>query len=62
MRSVYVEKGCKDMLRVCMLDFPRSWAEKVPLMEFAYNNSYHQSLGMSAFEALYGRKFQSPIH
>ena len=31
------------------------------LMEFAYNNSYHQLLGMCPFEALYGRKCQSPI-
>ena len=52
----------EDMLRVCTLDFLGSWAEKVQLMEFAYNNSYHQSLDMSPFEALYGRKCQSPIH
>ena len=52
----------EDMLRACTLDFPGSWAEKVPLMEFAYNNSYHQSLGMSLFEALYRRKCRSPIH
>ena len=52
----------EDMLRVCTLDFPRSRAKKVPLMEFAYNNSYHQSLGMSPFEALYERKCRSPIH
>ena len=50
------------MLRVCTLDIPGSWAEKVLLMEFAYNNSYHQSLEMSPFEALYGRKCRSPIH
>ena len=50
------------MLRACALDFPGSWAEKVSLMEFTYNNSYHQSLGMSPFEALYGRKCRSPIH
>ena len=52
----------EDMLRVCTLDFPRLWAKKVPWMDFRYNNSYHQSLGMSPFEALYGRKCQSPIH
>ena len=45
----------EDMLRYCALDFPGSLVEKVPLMEFAYNNSYHQSLGMSPFEALYER-------
>ena len=45
-----------------MLDFLGSWVEKVPLLEFAYNNSYRQSLGMSPFEALYGRKCRSPIH
>ena len=50
------------MLRVCTLDFPGSSAEMVPLMEFGYNNSYHQSLGVSPFEALYGRKCRSPIH
>ena len=50
------------MLRVCALDFPGSWARKVALMEFTYNNSYHQSLEMSPFEALYGRKCRSPIH
>ena len=50
------------MLRVCTLDFPGSWAKKVALMEFAYNNNYHQYLEMSLFEALYGRKFQLPIH
>ena len=45
-----------------MLDFFRSWTEKVALMEFAYNNSYHQFLEMSAYEALYGKKCWSPIH
>ena len=30
-------------------------------MEFAYNNSYHSSIGMAPYEALYGRKCRSPL-
>ena len=31
-------------------------------MEFAYNNSFHSSIGMAPYEALYRRKCRSPIH
>lgn len=30
-------------------------------MEFAYNNSYHSSSGMSPFEAMYGRPCRTPL-
>lgn len=30
-------------------------------MEFVYNNSYHGSIQMAPYEALYGRKCWSPI-
>ncbi|KAM2081431.1 hypothetical protein ACFX1T_035068 [Malus domestica] len=30
-------------------------------MEFAYNNSFHSSIGMSPFEALYGRACRTPL-
>lgn len=50
------------MLRSCVLDFKGSWDQKLPLIEFSYNNSYHASIGMAPFEALYGRKCRSPIH
>ena len=30
-------------------------------MEFSYNNSYHSSLGMAPFEALYGHKCHTRI-
>ena len=33
----------------------------MPLAEFTYNNSYHASIGMAPYEALYGRKCQSPL-
>jgi ribosomal protein L21E len=48
------------MLRACTLDFKGSWDEHLPLVEFSYNNSYHASIGMPPFEALYGRKCRSP--
>ncbi|XP_070040665.1 uncharacterized protein [Nicotiana tomentosiformis] len=38
-----------------------SWDEHLPLVEFAYNNSYHSSIQMAPYEALYGRKCRSPI-
>ncbi|XP_022894091.1 uncharacterized protein LOC111408578 [Olea europaea var. sylvestris] len=30
-------------------------------MEFDYNNSYHSSIEMAPFEALYGRKCRTPV-
>ena len=49
----------EDMLRACVIDFQGSWDD--PLIEFAYNNSYHASIEMAIFEALYGRKCRSPV-
>ena len=51
----------EDMLRGCVLDFPRSWDRYIPLMEFAYNNSYQSSIGMTPYEALYGRRCRTPM-
>ena len=31
------------------------------MLEFDYNNGYHDSLRMSLFEALYGRSCNNPI-
>nr|GEY40189.1 putative reverse transcriptase domain-containing protein [Tanacetum cinerariifolium] len=33
----------------------------LPLIEFTYNNSYHSSMRCAPFEALYGKKYHSPI-
>ncbi|GJT88966.1 putative reverse transcriptase domain-containing protein [Tanacetum coccineum] len=38
------------------------WDRHLPLVEFSYNNSYHTSIKAAPFEALYGRKFQSPVY
>ena len=48
-------------MRACVLEFRGNWDEHIPLMEFTYNNSYHSSIGMAAYEALYGRKCRSPV-
>ncbi|KAJ0788379.1 putative nucleotidyltransferase, Ribonuclease H [Helianthus annuus] len=51
----------EDMLRSCVIDFGGNWDSYLPLAEFSYNNSYHTSIQMAPFEALYGRKCRSPI-
>ena len=51
----------EDMLRACVIDFRGNWDDHLPLIEFSYNNSYHSSIGMAPFEALYGRRCRSPV-
>ena len=51
----------EDMLRACVLEQQGIWDKYLPLIEFAYNNSPHASIGMAPYEALYGRKCQSPL-
>ncbi|KAI3805346.1 hypothetical protein L1987_27641 [Smallanthus sonchifolius] len=51
----------EDMLRACVIDFGGNWDSHLSLIEFSYNNSYHTSITMAPFEALYGRKCRSPI-
>ena len=51
----------EDMLRACVLDNHGSWEEHFPLVEFAYNNSYQESIQMAPYEALYGRPCRSLI-
>ena len=51
----------EDMLRACVLDLKGSWEEHLPLVEFAYNNSYQASIQMAPYEALYGRSCRSLI-
>ena len=52
----------EDLLRLCILDHQGSWVQHLPLIEYAYNNSYQASIGMAPFEALYGRKCKSPLY
>lgn len=48
-------------MQACVIEFKGNWDDHLPLMEFAYNNSYHSNIGMAPYEALYGRKCRSPV-
>nr|GFA84304.1 putative reverse transcriptase domain-containing protein [Tanacetum cinerariifolium] len=49
------------MLRACVIDFGGNWDVHLQLAKFSYNNSYHSSIRCAPFEALYGRKYRSPV-
>ncbi|WMV46526.1 hypothetical protein MTR67_039911, partial [Solanum verrucosum] len=51
----------EHMLRACVIDFKGNWDDYLPLIEFSFNNSYHTSIAMAPFEALYGRRCRSPV-
>ena len=51
-----VNQLMEDMLGACVLTYGKDWEQSLQNAEFSYNNSYQASLGMSPFEALYGRK------
>ena len=52
----------EDMLRACVLTYPQKWDQCLPLAEFSYNNSYQESIKMTPFEALYGRRCRTPLN
>jgi hypothetical protein len=56
------EAFLEDMLWMCVLDFKGSWIQYLPLAEFAYNNSFQETIGMTPYEALYGRKCRSLLY
>ena len=64
-QSEWTIQTLEDTLRACVLDFKGSWASHLPFngfkRKFAYNNSFHSSIEVASYEALYGRKCRSPI-
>ena len=44
-----------------MIDFKGNMDVHLPFIEFAYNNSYHSRIKMDPYEAIYGRRYRSPI-
>ena len=60
-QSERIIQTLEDMLRACVIEFTGSWDEHLPLIEFAYNNSYNSSIEMDPYEALYGRKCRTSV-
>ena len=51
----------KDMLCAFVLSWKRSWEDHLPLVEYAYNDSYQASIRMAPYEALHGCRCVSPL-
>jgi transposase InsO family protein len=51
----------EDMLRAYVIQYDKNWDKCLALAKFSYNNSYQSSLKMAPFEALYGRRCQTPL-
>eukprot|EP00253_Pinus_taeda_P033055 PITA_33055 len=56
-----VNQVLEDMLRMYVMDQQNQWEKYLPLVEFAYNNSYHSSIQASTFEILYGIPCRTPL-
>jgi hypothetical protein len=49
------------MPRACALQYGRTWDKSLSYTELSYNNSYQESLKMTPFEMLYGRRCRTPL-
>jgi hypothetical protein len=56
-----INQVIEDMLKIHVMDRPSKWEDYLHLVEFSYNNGYKVVLKMSPFEALYGRKCNTPV-
>jgi transposase InsO family protein len=50
-----VNQVMEYMLKMYVMDNQTHWEKYLPLVEFSYNNSFHSSIGIPPYEALYGR-------
>jgi hypothetical protein len=54
-------RSLEDMLRMYVGKRQQSWDKWLYLIQFAYNQREHSSIGMSPFYALYGQECRTPI-
>ncbi|CAM8937356.1 unnamed protein product [Rhodiola kirilowii] len=55
-QSEVVNRGLEDYLRCFINEQQTNWVELLPWAEYSYNTAWHSSIGMTPFEAVYGRK------
>ena len=46
----------EDIIRACIFESSGNWKDHLPLVEFAYNNIYHASIGMASYEDFVWKK------
>jgi hypothetical protein len=56
-----VNQILENMLRARVIQYGKNWGNCLSVEEFSYNNSYQTSLKMAPFEALYGRRYRTPL-
>ena len=54
-------QSLEDLLRACVIEQKRSWESFLSLIEFTYNNSFHSTIGMAPYKALYGKRCRTPL-
>jgi len=54
-------QSLQDLLRTCILDHLGAWDEVLPLIVFTHNNNFYASIGMTPYEAFYGRKCRTSL-
>lgn len=60
-KGIESQQGFREHVEnVCQVSIAEV-GQQPPLVEFAYNNWYQESLTMSLFEALYGQSCNNPI-
>ena len=57
-----VNQILEDMLRACVVAQGPQWEDCLSYAEFSYNIGFQTSLKMSPYEALYGRKYRTPLN
>jgi hypothetical protein len=52
----------EDLLKARVLKFEGNWEEHIALVEFIDNNINQTTIGMTPYEALYGRRCRTPLY